>query len=188
MQVPLQITFRGMSPSDALAQVVRDRAARLERFHERITRCHVVVDVPHQHQRKGRHYSVRLDITTPTGEVAVSREPPLDASHEDIHAVVRDAFDAAARQLEDDLRRARGDVKSREPPDRGKVVRLFRDDGYGFIATPDGLEVYFHENSVASGNFARLHIGSEVQFTFASDEHVKGPRATTVQLMHPSRD
>jgi len=187
MQVPLQITFRGMGPSDALAQVVRDRAERLERFHDRISRCHVVVDVPHQHQRKGRHYAVRIDITTPTGEVAVSREQPQDSSHEDIHAVIRDAFDAAARQLEDDVRRRRGDVKARERPDRGKVVRLFRDDGYGFIVTPDELEVYFHENSVANGDFTRLHIGSEVQFTLASDENPKGPRATTVQLLHPSR-
>jgi ribosome-associated translation inhibitor RaiA len=112
MQSPLKITFRGMDPSEAVAALIRERAARLERFHDRIVRCHVVVDLPHKHHRKGHHFAVRLDITTPTGQLAVTRDPPLDSTHEDFHAVVRDAFDAAARQLEDEARRRRGDVKA----------------------------------------------------------------------------
>jgi len=103
-----------MDPSDAVESLIRERAARLERFHDRIIKCHVIVDLPHKHHRKGSHFVVRIDIATPTGELAVTRDPRLDATHEDFHAVVRDAFDAAARQLEDETRRRRGDVKHHE--------------------------------------------------------------------------
>jgi ribosomal subunit interface protein len=116
MQIPLQITFRGMEPSDAIETVIRERAARLEHFHSRIVRCHVVLDVPHRHQRKGRLYAVRLAVTTPTGELVVKRDPPENHSHEEFYVVVRDAFDAMARQLEDEVRKRRGDVKAHESP------------------------------------------------------------------------
>lgn len=104
MQLPLQITFRGMDPSEAIESMIRERAARLERFHDRVVRCHVIVDVPHRHHRKGRLYAVRVDVTTPTGEIAATRDPSLDHSHQDFNVVVRDAFDAIARQLEDEVR------------------------------------------------------------------------------------
>jgi ribosome-associated translation inhibitor RaiA len=119
VQLPLQITFRGMAPSDAIESVIRERAAKLERFHGRIMRCHVTVDVPHRHHHKGRLYAVRIDLTTPTGEIAVTRNPSDDSAHEDLHAVVRDAFDAVVRQLQDQVRYRRGDVKAHEEPDFG---------------------------------------------------------------------
>jgi len=95
-----------MDPSDAVASLIRERAARLERFHDRIVAMHVVVDVPHKHGRKGNHFVVQITVTTPQGEIAVTRDPPLDDTHQDFHAAVRDAFDAAVRQLEDDHRHA----------------------------------------------------------------------------------
>lgn len=107
MQTPLQITFRGMAPSPSIDATIRDRMQRLERWHDRITRCHVVVDVPHRHQHKGRAYSVRLDITTPTGEVvALTREAP-DGKSEDLYLAIGQAFDAARRQLDHELGRRR---------------------------------------------------------------------------------
>jgi ribosomal subunit interface protein len=107
MQIPLQITFRGMSPSPAIASLIRERSARIERFYDRIIRCHVVVDVPHRHQKKGRQYSVHLDIKTPESEIVVTRAAEADESHQELQAAVRDAFDTATRQLEDDVRRRR---------------------------------------------------------------------------------
>lgn len=59
---------------------------------------------------KGRLFAVRIDITTPTREIAATRDPPTDRTHEDFNVVLRDAFDSAARQLEDEVRRRRGDV------------------------------------------------------------------------------
>jgi ribosome-associated translation inhibitor RaiA len=96
-----------MPRSEAVEAIIRQRVEWLEAFHDRITRCHAVVDVPHHHQRNGRTYGIRLDITTPTGEVVASSPEGDDGSHQDIHAVIRDVFDAARRQLEDELRRRR---------------------------------------------------------------------------------
>lgn len=172
-----------MDPSEAIESMIRERSARLERFHDRIVRCHVVVDVPHRHQRKGRLYAVRVDITTPTGEIAVTRDPQGDHSHEDLNVVVRDAFDTAARRLEDEVRRRRGDVKAHEETELGHVVRLFPAKGYGFLVTSDEVEIYFHKNSVVGGAFSKLEVGSEVRFTLAPDESAKGPQASSVQLM-----
>jgi hypothetical protein len=40
------------------------------------------------------------------------QEGPKNQAHEDINVAIRDAFDAVVRQLEDHVRRLRGDVKS----------------------------------------------------------------------------
>ena len=45
MQVPLDITFRNSEPSEAIRSEVEKQAKRLEKFHDRITSCHVTVCV-----------------------------------------------------------------------------------------------------------------------------------------------
>jgi ribosome-associated translation inhibitor RaiA len=100
MKPAVQITFRGVNPSEFVDEAIRERAERLAQHCAGITRCHVVVDQPHKHQRKGNHFSVRLDMATPYGELAVTREPHKDATHQDFRAVIRDVFDAATRLLD----------------------------------------------------------------------------------------
>ena len=91
---------------------------------------------------------------------------------------IRDAFNAAARQLEDHVRRIRSDVKTHAAPAHGKITRLVED--YGFITMPDGQEVYFHKNSVVDGDFYKLEVGNEVRLVIAEGEGVKGAQASTV--------
>lgn len=181
MQIPLQITFRGLPPSDAIEAKVRDRARKLERFHDRITSCRVVVAAAHRHHHKGNLYNVKVDLTVPGGELIASREPPERDSHQDLYVALRDAFDAAARRLEDHLRRQRGMVKSHEAPTHGRVVRVSPFDGYGFLETPDGVEVYFHENAVLGGSLVELEPGAQVRFVLADGEGELGPQASSVQ-------
>jgi hypothetical protein len=45
----------------------------------------------------------------PGKELVVRRAGPNDHAHEDINVALRDAFDAAVRQVEDQVRIARGD-------------------------------------------------------------------------------
>jgi cold shock CspA family protein len=93
---------------------------------------------------------------------------------------VRDAFDAVRRQLEDHVRRRRGDVKTHDAPSHGRVASLFAERDYGFIEASDGSEVYFHRNSVVGGGFDKLAVGDEVRFSFHAEEGEKGPQASTV--------
>lgn len=107
MNIPLQITYRGMSSSPSVDELIQERTSKLERFADRIVRCHVIVDVPHRHQRNGRRFSVHLDLTTPLGSIVVKREPHSDSEPQELAVLVREAFDAATRQLEDEARRRR---------------------------------------------------------------------------------
>jgi ribosomal subunit interface protein len=181
MKLPLQINFRHMEYSDALAAIVREKAERLDQFADNIVSCRVVVEPAGQHHRRGNPYGVRLDITLPGGEVIVTPEPSQHSESKDIAVALRDAFDSARRQLEDYVRRRRGMVKSHEVPPHARVSKLFPDEGYGFLETPDGREVYFHRHSVLHDAFDRLAVGAEV--TFAEEEGEKGPQASTLKLV-----
>jgi ribosomal subunit interface protein len=112
MPIPLQISFRNMDPSPAVEARVRKKAEKLERFHDRIVGCTVVVEAPHRHHHKGKLYNVRVDISVPGKDVVAGRVKPIDHAHEDVYVAVRDAFDAAVRRLEDQTRKMRGSVKT----------------------------------------------------------------------------
>jgi len=180
MQLPLQITFRNFEPSDAVKAQVNDRASKLDRFYDGIIGCRVVIESPHRHHHQGKIFHVRIDLTVPQGEIVVNREPEENHAHEDVFVAIRDAFNAVQRQLEDYARAQRGAIKAHAAPAQGRVVRLFADQGYGFIATPDAREIYFHRNAVLNGEFVRLTIGAKVEFVEQSGE--QGPRASTVRL------
>lgn len=111
MQIPVQITFHNMDHSSAVESAVREKAGSLEKFFPGIIRCQVEIEAPHHHHQQGNLYRVRLRITVPGGEIAVSRSPGEDHAHEDLRVAIRDAFRAARRQLEDYRRVQRGDVK-----------------------------------------------------------------------------
>jgi cold shock CspA family protein len=180
MRESIQITFHGVAPSESIERRIREKAEQLMRLHPDITRCRATVDAPHQHHHRGQLYSVRLDIRVPAAEIVVNREHHRDHAHEDAHVAVRDAFEAAGRQLHEHAQQRRGDVKRHGAPEHGRVTQLFRDDGYGFVQLPDGLDVYFHENSVTSGSFAELHVGDEVRLVIAEGEGDRGPQASSV--------
>jgi ribosomal subunit interface protein len=106
MQTPLRITFKGLPPSEFIETRVRDKVAKLSRFSDRITSCHVVIGSPHQHHHQGQVYGVRVEVGVPGRElVALSRAE--DPSHEDVYVALRDTFSALTRQLEDYQRRQR---------------------------------------------------------------------------------
>lgn len=176
--LPIQVTFRNMEHSDFIEAEVRKRAARLDRFADRIMSCRVVVEAPHQRHNKGKLYDVRIGMTLPGREIAVTRSGPQDHAHEDVHVAIRDAFRAATRQLEDHVRERRGQTKTHETPLHGKVIKIFPD--YGFIETSDGHEIYFHQNSVVVGEFEKLNPDDEVRLVIAYDESAEGPQASTV--------
>lgn len=181
MQLPLQVTFRNMDPSVAIEAAIREKADKLDEFYERIMGCRVVIEAPHRHHHKGKLFHVRVDLTVPGGEIVVNREPSQHAAHEDVYVAIRDAFGAARRKLQDYARRQRGVVKSHEPMPEARVARLFPEEGYGFIETADGREVYFHRNSLLDIDFDRLTEGTEVRFT--EEQGKEGPQASTVRAI-----
>lgn len=112
MTTPVQVTFRNMDPSAAVEADVLRRAALLDRYHPRIHSCRVTIEAPHRRRRKGAPNRVRIDLVVPGAQLVVGRDPPKHAAHADVFVAVRDAFRAARRELMDDVRRARGHVKT----------------------------------------------------------------------------
>jgi ribosome-associated translation inhibitor RaiA len=111
MTLPLQITFRHMDPSPALDARIRRKAAELEQLFDRITSCRVVVESRHRHRQQGNLFEVRIDLSVPGSQMVAGRNHAFDRAHEDAHAAVRDAFEAARRQLEDHVRAVRDGAK-----------------------------------------------------------------------------
>jgi ribosomal subunit interface protein len=175
MEIPLQITARDIDLSDAIRAEVAEKAAKLDKFYDRITRCRVVIESPKRHQREGKLYAVNVYMTVPGGELVVKNE-----LNKDLYVAIRDAFRDARRKLEDFVREQRGDVKYHEAQPHAVISTLFPDKGYGFLTTPEGLDVYFHANSIINEHIANLKVGMKVRFV--QEEGEKGPQASTVTL------
>jgi putative sigma-54 modulation protein len=116
MQTPLEISFVDIARSPAAEARIRERVHRLEHRFDGITSCHVYVAAPHQHQRKGNLYEVRIDVRVPGAELAVADQPGDIHAHEDVYVAIRDSFDAMERQLEQWKQRIRGEVKRHTLP------------------------------------------------------------------------
>jgi ribosomal subunit interface protein len=174
MPFPIEITFRDMESTPALEEFVRHRAAKLEQFYDRIERCHVVVEHPHQHHRQGQRVHVRVTLAVPGPDIVVSHDHALNGAHEDVYVAIRDALHAARRQLEDHVRKQRQDVKTRVEPEHGRVAYLDVEGEWGYLET-EGRRIYFHHNSVLADHLA---VGDEVRFTEEPGD--KGPQATSV--------
>jgi cold shock CspA family protein len=181
MKLPLQISFHNTDPVPEAEEVIRERAERLDRYCDRITSCRVVVDVPHRRHRTGNQYQIRVDITVPGDEIAVSREAPENSAVKGLQDAIKDAFNAADRLLEDFVRKQRRDVKHHDGMPHARVRTVELGQGFGFLETFDGREIYFHKNSLINGDFDLLRPGLEV--AFAEEAGEKGPQATTVRIV-----
>ena len=63
-----------------------------------------MVDLPHQHHHKNKIYHVRVTVDLKGREIVIGREPSRDESHADFYVAIRDAFDAAERQVKESVR------------------------------------------------------------------------------------
>jgi cold shock CspA family protein/ribosome-associated translation inhibitor RaiA len=183
MQVPLNMTFRNVAKNDAIERLINKQVIKLERVCDHIVSCRIAVEKPQEHQKSGNPFRVRIDITVPPEhELVVIREAGEGDLHEQLPTVIRDAFGAMRRQLGKLVEKQRRDVKTHpEQEVAGFVIRLFREQGYGFIKSLDGHEVYFHKNSLPGNDFEHLETGTGVQWV--EEEGDKGPQASTVRVV-----
>jgi ribosome-associated translation inhibitor RaiA len=107
MQRPLQIVFRDMASSEAVATHIREKAAKLESLYPQLIGGKATVEIVGKHKHQGQLFKVRLDLSVPGSELVVNRD-----AHEDPYVALRDAFDAAKRMLEEYGCRQRGETKS----------------------------------------------------------------------------
>jgi ribosome-associated translation inhibitor RaiA len=129
MRHPVQITWRDMAPSTAVGTKIREEAARLDEFYDRITSCHVTIGIPRRYQNGKYQFHVRIDLIVPGAEIVVNHEPTLQRSlqrlggeerakwqellapHKDVYVAIRVAFKVARRKLQEYSHRQYGGVK-----------------------------------------------------------------------------
>jgi ribosomal subunit interface protein len=176
MKLPLEISARDVRINDETEELIRDKALKLDRFYDQIIGCRVKVEAPHRSQRSGIMYNVRIDITVPGGALIVKREPD-----EDLHVAIVNSFETARRRVTEYAEKQRGEVKTHFEKPVARVVRIFTEQGYGFLMTPEGREVYFHKNAVLDGKFEVLNVGMAVTFIERSGD--KGSQASSVSVV-----
>ena len=156
----VQITIRDIPGSPALEQLIRKKVDKLSHYCNRINSCRVVVEQSQKHKHQGKLFNVRIDLTVPGKELVVTHKV-----NQDIYIAIREAFNAAGRQLEEHSRKRHGRVKTHADLQHGHVARMVEKEGYGFIEGVDGNEYYFSMTNVSYPKFNQLAIGDAVEFT-----------------------
>lgn len=170
MQTPVRITIKDIPHSAELEAQLHEKASKLELFSEDIISCHVVLELTQKHKQQGKLHQVRINLTVPGKELVANKN-----ENENVHIAIRDAFDDMRRQLEDYSRRLHGEIKTHAELIRGEVVRIFKDDDFGFIEDASGNEYYFNANNVVNPKFHKLDVGMNVHFIEAVGD--EGPQA-----------
>lgn len=67
------------------------------------------------------------------------------------------------------------------PKCRGRIKKMVRERGFGFIRGEDGKEVFFHRSGMSSGDYDVLEEGDVVEYVV--QESPRGPRAENVRAI-----
>lgn len=186
MDTPLQVAFKDMETSAFLEGHIRERVAKLERFHPRIVSCRVVVEVPRRAPGSGKNpLALTIEIEIPGKKLVAKAEDEMrESKGGDRTAVFNRAFDAMQRQLEDNAQQKGRQARAREATgETGVVARLFREQNYGFVEIVGEPQLYFSRAVVMDDFFDKLEVGAAVRVTRASVEGPMGPQAASIQRL-----
>lgn len=111
MQVPVQLSFHGCDHSDALEAEIQADVAKIEAYYGRITRCRVVVELPHKSHAQGKLFHINIDISLPGAGHLLHNDHGTNPAHDDVHVAVRDAFAAIESQLKKVIGKRRDDER-----------------------------------------------------------------------------
>ena len=123
MDIPLELSFHNMQPSDALKAAVEGHVRKLDSLKAHLIGCRVVIEMPHKNHRTGQNLpDVRIVMRVPGKELVVSHELAHAANRKaptDAYAVLDNAFAVAESQLKDHRRIVQGEVKYKSGEPRG---------------------------------------------------------------------
>ena len=113
MQLPVNITYRGLEKSEKIDALILEYAARLEKYCDHINRCDVAIEQPNRAHRKSNPYRVRINGTVAPRQELVAEERQMDnGSHEPLNKAIHDAFKTMERELRRVVDKQRHEVKT----------------------------------------------------------------------------
>jgi ribosome-associated translation inhibitor RaiA len=128
MDIPLELSFHNLQPSDALKAAVQKHLRKLEKCHDHLIGCRVAIEMPHKNHRKGKNLpDVHIVLRVPGRELVVSRDVARAGSKKlatDAYQLLDYAFAVAESQLKDYRRIIQGEVKYKSGMPRGTAGKV----------------------------------------------------------------
>ena len=188
LQVPLEIAFHNIASSQRAEREIRARVAVLEKRYDRLVSCRVRIDQRAKDLTGAIPPVVRIELGIPgRADIVVSHEPEhllRKYQHPDLHKAITEAFRIAERRLlalkEERVDRSRAAAHDSQRQSLGQVAEITPERDFGYLMTKEGGLLYFHRNSVLSGNFDELKRGDQVHYN--DDVGDTGPIATKVRV------
>jgi len=188
MQAPIEIAFHNIEQADWAEDAIRDHVARLEQMFDRLTTCRVRVDQRANNSNNTIPPVVRIELSVPGHrDIVVAHEPDrLQRKFQapDLHNAINEAFRIAERRLGQfkDQLRDRTAASRHEAANEmlGQIVEITPAEDFGFLLTASGGLLYFHRNSVLTGDFDRLEVGDQIHYVEEMGD--TGPIATKVRV------
>lgn len=155
---------------------IKAELARLQKHsHDDILHARVEL-IGTSHHRLGA-FEIHVVASLPGSTLAVKRQG------EYVLPLIVEVFNVLDRRLREHSRQKQQQVKVHEEGvHRGRIARLFPEESYGFIVTPNGDEIYFHKNALKRGVFEKLSEGMKVEF--GQEQGDKGLQATWVLIVN----
>jgi ribosomal subunit interface protein len=166
MQVYIEGHHTDIQPE--LRERITQRLEELNARHEDIVHARVALDKDTHHQQGADE--VRVILALP-GKMLTAKKTAAS-----LYDAANAALETVERELKEFRDQRRGVIKEPGPRIRGRIIRLFRDRGYGFIETETHQEVYFHANSVHGIPFEDLEVGTAMELEIEAGQ--KGPQAS----------
>jgi len=199
MQVQPEIIVKGIETTPEIEKQIKRGLNKLEKINHRIIRVRVALVKAQARRQNGNPYQMQVDIEIPDRtpifvkqqSIARTKIPQdLDQSREGAEhrrgireesalTLIERTFAAAQRELQKITDKQRSKVKSRSPNVGAVIEKIFPGEGFGFLRTTDGQQVYFNKNSVLHSHWDRLKVGTFVRY--AEEIGEKGLQASTVE-------
>jgi ribosome-associated translation inhibitor RaiA len=189
MQVPLEIAFHNIDSSTWAEDQIRSRVAKLEKLYDRLVSCRVRVDQRNTNQNGTIPPVVHIELGIPGRKDLVVSHEPDHLQHKfqapDLHNAINEAFRIAEDQLatfkDKQQRRSKDGVHSdAENQFLGQVAEITPAEDFGFLMTKEGGLLYFHRNSLLSGDFDALQRGDHLYYVETMGD--TGPIASKVRV------
>ena len=191
MQIPVEIAFHNIQQTDWAENAIREHVARLERIYDRLTTCRVRVDQRNRNESRSIPPVVRIEISVPGHkDIVVAHEPDhLQQKFQapDLHNAISEAFRIAEQQLtkhKEKLNNRGAILAHHEAANEflGQIAEMPEGEDFGFLLTKEGGLLYFHRNSVLSGDFDAFKRGDDVGYIEEMGD--TGPTASKVRAVH----
>jgi len=184
----IEIAFHNIDSSEWAENEIRARIAELQSVFERLVSCRVRVERRAKNNGSSIPPVVHVELGIPgRPDLIVSHEPEFlqrKFQRPDLHNAINEAFRIAERQLIElkNQRQGRTKAPQHDGPNQllGQVAEIQPEQDFGFLVTSGGGLLYFHRNSVLSGDFDSLSRGDELYYVEGVGD--TGPIATKVRV------